>query len=372
MKFIHLSDLHLGRRVNEFSMLEDQRHILGEILRVAREQAPGALLVSGDIYDKAVPCVEAVQLLEEFLVRLHALGIAVLMIAGNHDSAQRVAFAAPLLGQSGVHIARAFDGTFAPVRLQGIDFWLLPYLKPAQLRRFYPETEINSYNDALSAVFACIELDISCRNVLLCHQFVTGAQPSESEELSIGGAENVDAALFGAFDYVALGHLHRPQHVTRETLRYCGTPLKYSFSEAGHKKTLTLVEIADEISVTEIPLVPKRDMRVVKGSYEEIVKRENYIDTNTDDYMHITLTDEEAVPDAFAKLRVIYPNLMKLDYDNRRTRARHVIGGAGHSERKPPLELFGELYALQNGQAMSDTQTRYARDLFTEIWENEA
>jgi len=368
VKFIHLSDLHLGKRVCEFPMLEEQRHILEEILRVAQRETPDALLISGDIYDRAVPPVEAVQLLEEFLVRLHGLNIAVLMIAGNHDCAQRVAFAAPLLGRSGVHIAPVFDGSLSPVRLRGVDFWLLPWLKPAQVRPFYPGSEIDSHSGALVAILGALELDRSRPNVLLCHQFVTGALRSESEELSLGGAENVDASLFDAFDYVALGHLHCPQFVARKTLRYCGAPLKYAFSEANHEKTLTLVEIAREVTVTELPLAPKRDMRAIRGSYEEIVKRDHYINTNTDDYVHITLTDEEDVADAQAKLRVIYPNLMRLDYDNTRARASHVIERVQRSEQKSPLDLFGELYELQNGQPMSDVQTGCARNLLAEIW----
>lgn len=375
MKFFHLSDLHLGKRVNEFSMLEDQRYILMEIVRLAKESKPDAVLIAGDVYDKSIPSVEAVQLLDRFLVWLNELGISIYLISGNHDSVERVAFAASLLQNSNVHISQVYDGQLTPLLVPDafgqVNIWMLPYLKPSYVRPHFRDIEIVTYSDTISAALSNIEIDTTSRNILISHQFVTGAIQSDSEELSVGGSENIDAALFDTFDYVALGHIHRPQHVDRETLRYCGTPLKYSFSEANHTKSITVVDMGGkgDIKITEIPLTPSREMREIRGSYAEVTALKNYLETNTDDYVHIVLTDEEDEPDAVMKLRSIYPNLMRLDYDNKRTQTSFKLDGAASLDKKSPVEMLGELYELQNGQPMNQTQEEYARDLFTEIWE---
>lgn len=375
MKFFHLSDLHLGKRVNEFSMLEDQRYILTEIFLLAGQEQPDAVLIAGDIYDKSVPSVEAVQLLDQFLVDLHTLGIGVFMIAGNHDSAERISFASTLLGGSDVHIAQAYDGTMTPIVLNDehgpLNLWMLPYLKPSTVRPHFPEREIAGYTDALTAALENAAADAAQRNILIAHQFVTGAITSESEELYIGGSENIDASLFDDFDYVALGHIHRPQCVGRETLRYCGTPLKYSFSEMNHQKSVTVVEMGGkgDVSVSEIPLDPLRDMREVRGTYAEVSAWQNYIETDTDDYIHVVLTDEQEEPDAMMKLRSIYPNLLKLDYDNQRTRTTAFVEGAVGLDKKVPVDFFSELYEIQNGQPMSDSQREYVLRTFAEIQE---
>ena len=375
MKFFHLSDLHLGKRVNEFSMMDDQRYILMEIVRLAKENKPDAILIAGDIYDKSVPTVEAVQLLDRFLVWLNELDISLYIIAGNHDSVERVAFAASLLQKSNVHISRVYNGKIQSLPFQdefgSINIWMLPHLRPSQVRSHFPDKNILTYSDAVSAVLENIEIETSMRNVLLAHQFVTGAITSESEELYVGSSENVDGSLFDAFDYVALGHLHRPQHIGRETLRYCGTPLKYSFSEVNQTKSILLVEMAekDDVRISEIPLSPSRELREIRGSYAEITQRKNYIGTNTDDYVHITLTDEEDEPEAMMKLRTIYPHLMRLDYDNKRTRTTSAIESTVNLDKKMPIELFEELYELQNGQPMNQVQEEYVGSLFAEIWE---
>ena len=375
MKFFHLSDLHLGKRVNEFPMLEDQRHILEEILRLAEEERPDAILIAGDVYDRSTPGVEAVQLLDQFLVRLSGLGLSVFVIAGNHDSAERMAFASALLAQSNVHISQVYAGTLSPITLRDehgpFHVWLLPYLKPATVRPHFEGREISSCSDALAAALGAADIDASARNILAAHQFVTGAVTSESEELYVGGSENVDASLFAAFDYVALGHVHRPQMIERETLRYSGTPLKYSFSEVNHKKSLTVVEMGSkgDVAITERPLTPLRDMRDLRGTYAELTSRQNYINTNTDDYIHVTLTDEEDEPNAMAKLRSIYPNLMRLEYDNKRTRTNAFVESAVGLDKKTPMEFFGELYEAQNGQPMSEQQAEYAGKLFLELQE---
>ena len=375
MKIIHLSDLHLGKRLNEYSLIEDQAYILEECLRIVQEEKPDAVILAGDIYDKAVPPAEAVTLFDGFLVRLAESGARVFVISGNHDSPERLAFAGRLVNASGVHLAPVYDGKVEPVRLTDawgpVNFYMLPFLKPAQVRRWFPDREIGSYTDALRAAVEEMHMDRGERNVLITHQFVTGAARSESEEVSVGGADNVDAEVFDGIDYVALGHIHGPQNIGSERIRYCGTPLKYSFSEAKHVKSLTVAELREkgELRLRTVPLVPLRDLRELKGSYMELTARSFYAGTATGDYLHITLTDEEDIPDAVSKLRIIYPNLMKLDYDNRRTRSGGLTGGAENVEEKTPLELFGELYEKQNGMPLSEEQTRYTLDLIESIWE---
>lgn len=377
MKFFHLSDLHLGMRINEFSMLEDQRYILTEIIRHAQEHKPNAVLIAGDIYDKSIPPIEAIQLLDWFLVSLHKLGISIYMIAGNHDSAERISFAASFLEMNDVHISQAFNGAGAliPFNIKDefgqINIWLMPYLKPSIVRPHFRDKEIVTFTDAVSAVLSNITLDISSRNVLLTHQFVTGAIQSDSEELYVGGSENIAASVFDDFDYVALGHIHRPQQIIRQTLRYSGTPLKYSLSEVDHKKSVTVVEMGDKgnITISEIPLVPSREMREIRGTYAEITALKNYIKTNTDDYVYIVLTDEDEEPDAISKLRSIYPKIIRLRYDNKRTQTDISTLTVASYDSKTPVDLLGELYEQQNGQPMSQIQRDYARDLLEKIKE---
>ena len=330
MKIIHLSDLHLGKRVHEFSMLDDQRYILKQILEHVAEEHPDAVILAGDIYDKPVPPAEAVQLFDQFLCGLAEQGVEVMIISGNHDSAERIAFGGKLMEYSGVHVSPVYDGDVKPVELEdeyGIaQFFLLPFIKPIHVRRCYAEEEIESYTDAMRTAISHMERNADARQVLVTHQFVTGAERSDSEEISVGGTDNVDVTVFDGFDYVALGHIHRPQRIMRDTVRYCGTPLKYSFSEAGHEKSLTVVELAEKgnVSIRHIPLTPKHDMREIRGTYMELTDRAYYRDMDREDYLHITLTDEEDIPDAVRKLQVIYPNLMKLDYDNARTLIRRL------------------------------------------------
>ena len=375
MKIIHLSDLHLGKRLNEYSLIEDQAFILEECLRVVQEEKPDAVILAGDIYDKPVPSAEAVTLFDEFLVRLSASGARVFVISGNHDSPERLAFAGRLVNMSGVFLAPLYDGKVEPVRLTDawgpVNFYMLPFLKPAHVRRWFPDREIGSYTDAVRTAVEEMHMDRRERNVLITHQFVTGAARSESEEVSVGGADNVDAEVFDGIDYVALGHIHGPQNIGEERIRYCGTPLKYSFSEAKHVKSVTVAELREkgELRIRTVPLVPLRDLRELKGSYMELTARSFYAGTATGDYLHITLTDEEDIPDAVSKLRIIYPNLMKLDYDNQRTRSGGLTGGAENVEEKTPLELFGELYEKQNGMPLSEEQTRFSLGLIESIWE---
>ena len=375
MKLIHLSDLHLGKRVNEFSMLEDQQYILTEILQIIDREKPDGVMIAGDVYDKSVPSAEAVALLDDFLVRLAKRDLQVFLISGNHDSPERMAFGGRLMAQSGVHLAPVYDGKVSPITLTDnygpVNLYLLPFLKPAHVRRCFPEREILTYTDALAAAIEAMGADPAQRNVLVTHQFVTGAARCESEEISVGGTDNVDVSVFEPFDYVALGHIHGPQQVGRETVRYCGTPLKYSFSEAKHQKSVTVVELGEKgaVSVRTVPLTPMRDLAELRGTYEELTFRGFYQGTSYPrDYVHITLTDEEDIPDAVSKLRIIYPNLMKLDYDNKRTRAGIVLEGAEDQQRSP-LELLEEFYEKQNGQPMGEEQRAFAKNLMERIWE---
>lgn len=489
MKFIHLADLHIGKRVNAFSMLEDQRYILKQILTILREEQPdGGVILAGDIYDKAIPSAEAVELFDEFLTRLAALKLRVFIIAGNHDSPERIAFGNRLMDRSGIYLSPVYDGhvkcitcpdSTSPATLSvanavdpntgtrpaisasvtlsatnavdlnagtrpaasaaatasasvtpPVDVYLLPFLKPANVRRFYPEETIESYTDAMRVAITHMDIDLTHRNLLVTHQFVTGASRSDSEDISVGGTDNVDASVFAPFDYVALGHLHGPQQVrfqpapeedtadqdanlaaeTKMTdisesadaiseassvedsdgpasavehttvgpvIRYAGTPLKYSFSEARHHKSVTVVEIGEkkadgttDVCIGTRELRPLHDMREIRGSYETLTLRANYEGTATDDYIHATLTDEIEVPDAARHLQVIYPNLMKLDYDNARTR------GQGSErleleqlEEKSPLDLFSELFEKQNHKDMTEEQARYVEAQMEKIWE---
>ncbi|MBP3538281.1 MAG: exonuclease SbcCD subunit D [Oscillospiraceae bacterium] len=378
MKLVHLSDLHLGKRVNEFSLIEDQRHILNEILKIIDAEQPDAVLIAGDIYDKSVPSAEAVALFDSFLVSLAARSLKVCAVSGNHDSPERVSFGGRLMSRSGVHIAPVYSGMTEPVRFAdeygAVNVYMLPFVKPANVRRFFPEREIESYTAAVSAAIDAMNVDTTARNVLVTHQFVTGAERCESEELSVGGTDNVDASVFAPFDYVALGHIHGPQKVGRDTLRYCGTPLKYSFSEARHVKSVTVVELHEKgsVDIRAVPLTPLHDMTEIKGSYDELSFRDYYADKGfRNDYLHITLTDEEDVPDAVSKLRTIYPNIMKLDYDNSRTRAGIVLDSAAELQRKSKMELIEELFEKQNGRPMGDEQRGFAQELIEKIWEGD-
>ena len=371
---MHLSDLHLGKRVYEFSMYEDQKYILKQILEIAGEQKANAVLISGDVYDKPIPPAEAVQLFDDFLTALSDRKVPVYVISGNHDSAERLSFGARLMTQSSVFMSAAFHGTVQKYSLQDeygtVNFYLLPFLKPTIVRQAYPEAEIGSYQEAVQYVLAQTPVEKSQRNVLLAHQFVTGAKTSESEEILVGGLDNMDASLFDDFDYVALGHIHTPQKIGRETVRYCGTPLKYSFSEAKRDKSVTMVELQEKGSVQlqEIPLHPLHDLREIKGSYEELTARKNYAGTKTDDYLHITLTDEEDIPDVMDRLHTIYPGIMKLDYDNLRTRTMNQIDAVQQVQDKTPVQLIAEFYELQNNQPMSAQQQEHVQKLIDQIW----
>lgn len=376
MKFLHLADLHLGKRVNGFSMLEDQAHILRQILAILDDEQPDGVLIAGDVYDKSVPSVEAVGLLDGFLTELRARGVPVLLISGNHDSPERLAFGGRVMDSCGIHISPVYDGALAPVTLQDafgpVHVWLLPFVKPAHVRRWFPDADIESYTDAMAEAVAHMDIDTAARNVLVTHQFVTGGARSGSEELSVGGTDNVDSGVFAPFDYVALGHLHGAQHIGRETIRYAGSPLKYSFSEARQHKSVTVVTLGEkgDVQVRTVALTPLRELREIRGSYDELTARSFYEHTTyRSDYLHLILTDEQDVFDAMSRLRTIYPYLMTLDYDNARTRAAGGMSVPAEAERRTPLELFEALYQRQNHRPMSEVQREYIAQLMEQIME---
>lgn len=376
MKFLHLADLHLGKRVNGFSMLEDQAHILRQILAILDDEQPDGVLIAGDVYDKSVPSVEAVGLLDGFLTELRARGVPVLLISGNHDSPERLAFGGRVMDSCGIHISPVYDGALAPVTLHDefgpVHVWLLPFVKPAHVRRWFPDADIESYTDAMAEAVAHMDIDTAARNVLVTHQFVTGGTCSGSEELSVGGTDNVDSGVFAPFDYVALGHLHGAQHIGREAIRYAGSPLKYSFSEARQHKSVTVVTLGEkgDVQVRTVALTPLRELREIRGSYNELTARSFYEHTTyRSDYLHLILTDEQDVFDAMSRLRTIYPYLMTLDYDNARTRAAGGMSVPAETERRTPLELFEALYQRQNHRPMSEVQRAYIAQLMEQIME---
>ncbi|MBO5473467.1 MAG: exonuclease SbcCD subunit D [Lachnospiraceae bacterium] len=379
MRLMHLADLHIGKRVNEFSMLEDQKDILEQTLTIARKQKVDGVLIAGDVYDKAIPSVEAVSLFDAFLTKLSEQRIPVYMISGNHDSAQRISFGARLMEKSGVHVAAEYTGELKKISVRDeygiLDIYLLPFIKPAYVRAVWGEEaeKVRTYQEAVAFVMDKVVLEEAHRNLLVAHQFVTGASTCDSEEHSVGGMDQVEAACFNGFDYVALGHLHGPQTVGCDTVRYAGTLLKYSFSEVNHEKSVTIVDLKEKgnVTVEAYPVKPLHDMRKIRGTYEEVTRKSSYDHTDTEDYVQITLTDEEDVFDAVGKLRVIYPNLMRLEYDNMRTRRNVQISLYEAEEDKTPMELVEELYKLQNNKPMREEQRRYMKALITEIWEEQ-
>lgn len=376
MKFMHLADLHLGKKVNEFSMLEDQKYVLEQVKEMVCEEHVQGVLIAGDLYDKPVPPVEAVRLFDDFLTDLAGLNVPVYLIGGNHDSIERVSFGAQLMAGSRIYMASGYDGQVEPVTVEDeygtIAIYLLPFIKPVQVRAVWKEEaeNIHTYQEALSFVMDHITRNEAQRSILVAHQFVAGAAVCDSEQRSAGGLDQVDASCFDGFDYVALGHLHGPQQAGRETVRYAGTLLKYSFSEVNHKKCVTFVELKQkgDVSFYTRPVRPLHEMRKIRGSYEQVTDRANYVNTDTKDYVGITLTDEEDIFDAVGKLRSIYPNLMLLEYDNTRTRQGQAVTVSGEGREKSPIMLTEELFVLQNNRPMSEEQRIYLEGLIGEIW----
>ena len=378
---MHLADLHLGKRVNGFSMMEDQEYLLNRILEIMEEEQPDGLLIAGDVYDKTIPPAEAVRLMDDFLTAVAAKHVPVFLISGNHDSAERVAFGHQLMQGSGIWISPVYDGTIRHHTLEDrwgeVNIYLIPFLRPSVVRSFFPDVEIEDYTDALRTIIEDLQVDTSRRNVVLAHQFVTaaGALPEtcDSEQLSVGGLDRVDGSVFSPFDYTALGHLHGPQRVGSETIRYAGSPLKYSFSELHQKKSVTVAELRakGETEIRQIPLQPRREMMELRGTFEEILEEARKKGELQTDYYHMILTDETDVVDALSRLREYYPNIMLLDYDNRRTRSQKEVEQLDRVEERTPGELFAALYEQQNGQEMDSDRKEYLDGLIREIWEEQ-
>ena len=377
MKLLHLADLHIGKRVNEFSMIEDQRYILTKILNIIDEEKPDAILIAGDIYDKSVPSSEAVEVLDKFINDIASRKIETFIISGNHDGAERLAFASKLIDTTGIHISPAYNGKVEARTLNDeygtVNFYMLPFIKPINVKQIFNLEENISYSDAVKIAIEKMNIDKSQRNVLLSHQFVTGASVCDSEDLSVGGTDGVSASVYENFDYVALGHIHGPQRVSRDTIRYSGTPLKYSFSEVNHKKSVTIVNMEEKgnVTVSVIPLKSKRDLVELKGKYDELMDKSFYDKKNLDDYYHITLTDENDVVDAIFKLGKIYKNIMKLDYDNARTQSIGKLTAVNDVEHKQPIELIDDFYKKQNGLDMDENQLSYINSIIEKIWEEQ-
>lgn len=378
---MHLADLHLGKRVNGFSMMEDQEYILNRILEIMEEEQPDGLLIAGDVYDKTIPPAEAVRRMDDFLTAVAAKHVPAFLISGNHDSAERVAFGHQLMQGSGIWISPVYDGTIRHHTLEDrwgeVNIYLIPFLRPSVVRSFFPDVEIEDYTDALRTIIEDLQVDTSRRNVVLAHQFVTaaGALPEtcDSEQLSVGGLDRVDGSVFSPFDYTALGHLHGPQRVGSETIRYAGSPLKYSFSELHQKKSVTVAELRakGETEIRQIPLQPRREMIELRGTFEEILAEARKKGEPQTDYYHMILTDETDVVDALSRLREYYPNIMLLDYDNRRTRSQKEVEQLDRVEERTPGELFAALYEQQNGQEMDSDRKEYLDGLIREIWEEQ-
>ena len=349
MRFLHTAYLHLGKLMNDLSLIDDQRAMLDQIVHIAAEEAVDAVLIAGDVYQRTSPQAEAMALFDSFVTRLTEQGMRVFVISGNHDSALRISYFSSLIRSSGVYVTQTFDGELQHVTLRDADgdvtVWMLPFLRPSQVRRAYPEEKVTTCQDAVRAVLRNADVDFSGRNVLMCHQFVLGCETCESEELSVGTLDNIDASLFDGFDYVAMGHIHKPQRVGRDTLRYAGSPLKYSFSEAQHRKSVTIIDLQEkgETQVRTVPVYPLHDVRLIEGMMDDIMRM-----PYSEDYVWITLHDELPPPDARVTLSVSFPNMMKYSVVNSRTKYDLDVMATQTMENKTTSELFADFYRLQN------------------------
>lgn len=377
MKFAHLADLHIGKRLYEYSLVENQKDILNKIVELVKANCVDGVVISGDIYDKSVPPVDAVEIMDDFLSALSSLEIFIIIIGGNHDSVARLSFASKILEKNNVYISPVFNGNVEKIEMTDkfgrINFYLLPYIRPVNVRRAYEDFEGETFTEALKFVMDKINPDTSIRNVLVSHQFVTGAQKSDSEEIYVGGSENVAYTLFDDFDYVALGHLHMPQAVGRETVRYAGTPLKYSFSEISHKKSMTIVDITEKgkVEIEVIPLIPAQDLVELKGSLKDLINDSVVASVECNSFVKITLTDEVLKNDALDVLKQFYPYIVSIGYDNSMTRQNNVVQSRAVSEEQRPEEIVEELFVQQNNRQMNDVERGLIEKLVKKVWERE-
>lgn len=376
---MHLADLHLGKNILEQSMIEDQRYILEMIIDIVRDRDIDLVLIAGDVYDKGIPSIEAINLFSLFLTRLYKLGIKVFVISGNHDSKDRLSFGNELFVDNGIYIEGVFNGNLRCEVVEDeygkLNIYMLPFVKPADVRGYYPDYEISSYDDAVRCIIENTKIDTNERNIILVHQFVTASgvelERSDSESISLGGIDNIDVSIFDKFDYVAMGHIHGSQKLIRDTVRYAGSPLKYSFSEVKQRKSVPIIEFKtkDDIKLDLIELKPMRDMRIIKGPIDKLLDKEIYSLGNRDDYINAIITDDDYVVDAIGKLRKVYKNVLKIDYSNNRTEFlnKDDFRVSGDVKLKSPLELFGDFYRLQNNIKIDEEREDIVSEIIKEV-----
>lgn len=384
MKILHLADMHIGKNVIEQSMLEDQEYMLEQIIKKIKKEKIEVVLISGDVYDRSIPPSEAVNLLDNFLkILIKDLKLKVFIIAGNHDSKERLNFGSKIFEEEGLYICTSYEGNIKKVQLEDkygkINIYMLPYIKPIEVKRYFEDTEINSYNDAIKNIIKKEKINQDERNIILSHQFVTAGntepEKSDSETLFLGGTENVDVSNYDKFDYVALGHIHGPQRIGRDTARYAGTILKYSFSEVNQKKALTVIDYKEKgnLEYKLIQLVPIRDMRVIKGPIEELLKEENYIGTNRNDYIRAIITNEEPIYDAIGQIKRVYPNTLRLDIENSKfvQSFENKLTNIDEIKKRDELELFNEFFQFQNNTELNKMQTEIMKNIISDVKRNE-
>ena len=366
MKFMHLGDLHLGKSLSDFDLYDDQKYILDELMEIIDRENVDALLIAGDVYDKSVPSEGAIDLLDYFLKSLSDKGTKVYMISGNHDSDDRLNYGSSLFSSNNIFISAIFDGTLNKYEISDnntkVNIYLLPFVKASQVKHFFPDAKIENYEDAVRTIIENTDIDDHSTNILVAHQFVAGSEDphlagSESVAAqSVGTVERISAAVFDRFDYVALGHIHSPQKVGREEVRYCGSPLKYSLSEVNNDKSVPIITIESgaEPKIDLIPLKPKRDMRHIRGKFKDLLEKENIRDP--EDFIYATLTDEETINDAMSIFQQYYPNTVRIDYDNKRTRELEQVDISNIAGNKSFAELIGDFYSLMYGCEMTDEE----------------
>ncbi len=381
MKIFHISDLHIGKQLHYYNLREEQEDVLDKIIQAAQLHKPDVLLIAGDVYDKAAPSAEAYEIFDRFLNRLTDLAkwMPVLIIAGNHDNASRLAYASEFLEKSCIYIAAKAPEADEPLKKLTltdehgeVDFYLLPFIRPRDVRHIFEEGVVTSYDTAVAAVLEREQIDYTRRNVLVAHQFfVAGSSEperceSEQAYIAVGGIDSVDIRHVQDFDYVALGHIHGAQRMGADHIRYSGTPLKYSVSEANHHKGITMITMGrkgESVQIQQLPLKPLHDVKKLQGTLEELLHLDN---APTEDYVSITLTDEDSLHRPKDQLEEHYQRIMEVRLDN--SRVRHKLEQTMASEEHlTPFEAFQEFYQEMNGQPMSDDELNVLTDVIEHI-----